>query len=305
LKVAFDATPLTQPTGGVTRYTIELMRAMALAFPNEEHWLLSDQKFSLGAEAPPNLLAGSGPANSSERFWWLWGLNKEMSRRGVDLFHGTDFAVPYLPRRPAVMTLHDLSPWVGNWQPGAARVRARTPRLLRLGLAHMVITPSEAIRRQAIDYFKLDPAHVVAIPLGVSDHFRPVKAPPPRVPYFLFVGTLEPRKNITGMIEAWRDVRRHMEIDLMIAGRVREDFQQPPVEPGLRLLGPVPDADLPALYSGAVASLYPSFYEGFGLPVLEAMPQSSCLSSPKVMAFVNCIQWIQSITARCVIWPPT
>lgn len=271
LTVAFDATPLTQPTGGVTRYTIELTRAMALSFPDEEHWLLSDQKFSVDDGAPANLCVGGGPENPSERFWWLWGLNKEMSRRRVDLFHGTDFSVPYLPRRPAVMTLHDLSPWVGDWQLGAGRVRTRTPRLLRLGLAHMVITPSEAIRGEAIGHFRLDAARVVAIPHGVSESFRPVAVPPPATPYFLFVGTLEPRKNIAGMIEAWREVRRHRAVDLVIAGRVREDFQAPPAEPGLRLLGPVPDADLPALYSAAIASLYPSFYEGFGLPVLEAM----------------------------------
>jgi len=234
--------------------------------------MLSDQHFPVPIDCPPNLHTGSGPAHPGERFWWLWGLNREMARRGVDLFHGTDFAVPYMPRRPAVMTLHDLSPWMETaWQPAAGRIRARTPRLLQLGLAHMVITPSEAVRRAAIDRFHLSPTRVVAIAHGVSERFHPVDAPPPPVPYFLFVGTLEPRKNITRMIEAWRAVHRHTSVDLIIAGRVREDFPPPPPEPGLRMLGPVPDADLPALYSGALACLYPSLYEGFGLPVLEAM----------------------------------
>ena len=73
------------------------------------------------------------------------------------------------------------------------------------------------------------------------------------------------------MIEAWREVRKSEAIDLVLAGRVRDDFTAPDPEPGLRMLGPVPEADLPGLYSGAAACLYPSLYEGFGLPVLEAM----------------------------------
>lgn len=272
LTTAFDATPLTRPTGGVARYTWELARAMAAAFSDDQYWLLSDQNFTVPADGPLNLRTGDGPARPGERFWWLWGLHREMSRRGVEIFHGTDFAVPYLPRRPAVMTLHDLSPWMEPaWQPAAGRIRSRTPRLLQLGLAHMVITPSEAVRRAAIERFRLDSARVVAIPLGANETFRPVDVPPARVPYFLFVGTLEPRKNIARMIEAWRESRRHAKVDLVLAGRVREDFPAPAPESGLHLLGPVPEADLPALYSGALACLYPSLYEGFGLPVLEAM----------------------------------
>ena len=75
---------------------------------------------------------------------------------GVELFHGTDYSVPYVPLRPSVMTLHDLSPWLDpEWQPDASRVRRRTPRLLRMGLATMVITPTETVRRAAIERFQL------------------------------------------------------------------------------------------------------------------------------------------------------
>jgi glycosyltransferase involved in cell wall biosynthesis len=72
-------------------------------------------------------------------------------------------------------------------------------------------------------------------------------------------------------LEAWREVRRHHAIDLVLAGRRRPDFPAIPEEPGLHLLGEIPDASLPSLYSGALAFVYPSLYEGFGLPVLEAM----------------------------------
>lgn len=79
------------------------------------------------------------------------------------------------------------------------------------------------------------------------------------------------RKNVRGLIEAWREVRQTHNIDLVIAGRARADFPPLDAEPGLRVLGPVPDEDLPELYSAARAVVYPSLYEGFGLPVLEAM----------------------------------
>jgi glycosyltransferase involved in cell wall biosynthesis len=175
--------------------------------------------------------------------------------------------------RPSVMTLHDLSPWMDpTWQPDANRVRRRTPRLLRMGLATMIITPTEAVRRAAIERFKLQPDRVVSVPLAASDLFRPVSPKPSAAaPYFLFVGTREPRKNIARLLEAWREVRRTLPIDLVLAGRARADSPAIPAEPGLRLLGEVPDSALPALYSGALACVYPSLYEGFGLPVLEAM----------------------------------
>lgn len=269
--IALDATPLSLSTGGVARYTLELARALAREFEEDQYWLLSDQPFPHPGLELPNLHRGDGPGSLAARKWWLWGLEQEMARRGVDLFHGTDFSVPYLARRPSVMTLHDLSPWMNTaWQPAASRVRRRTPLLLRLGLASMVITPSEAIRRAAIERFRLNPDHVVAAPLAAGDAFRPVQVHVPH-PYFLFVGTLEPRKNISRLIEAWREVRKSHDIDLVLAGRVRADFKTPLPEPGLRILGATPEEELPGLYSGALACVYPSLYEGFGLPVLEAM----------------------------------
>jgi glycosyltransferase involved in cell wall biosynthesis len=272
--IALDASPLTLSTGGVGRYTLELARALASEYPEDQYWLLSDQPFPTPQAPPPNLHTGDGPQNPAERKWWLWGLEREMRRRGVELFHGTDYSVPYVPLRPSVMTIHDLSPWLDPaWQPGAARVRRRTPRLLRMGLATMVITPTEAVRHAAIDRFKLQPDRVVAVPLAASGLFAPPPAAskPRGNPYFLFVGTREPRKNITRLVEAWREVRRSVAVDLVLAGRARADFPALPEEPGLRVLGEVPDSDLPGLYSGALACVYPSLYEGFGLPVLEAM----------------------------------
>jgi glycosyltransferase involved in cell wall biosynthesis len=214
-----------------------------------------------------------------------------LSRLGADLVHGPDFAVPYLARRPSVLTLHDLSPWMNRrWHHAAERVRRRTPALLELGIATMVVTPGEAVRKQAIDRFHLRPDRVVAIPEAAAPWFRPVEpkacATPDAVPYFLFVGTLEPRKNLPMLLEAWRELRRTHAVDLMIAGRKRGDFADSATlsgEPSIRWLGEVPDAVLPELYSGALAFVYPSLYEGFGLPVLEAMQCGACVIASRAV----------------------
>ena len=272
MKIALDATPLTVPSGGARRYTEELSLALASEFPHDEFWLLSDQQFDPPESAPPNLKTGRGPQNLLERRWWLWGLQGEISRLKIDVFHGTDFAVPYLPIRPSVMTLHDLSPWMDpSWHTDADRVRNRTPMLLRLGLATMVITPSEAVRRQVMERFRLQAGRVVAVPHAAARHFRPVAAQRESPPYLLYVGTLEPRKNLNLLLEVWRETRKKYPVELVLAGRRREDFPQISPEPGLHLAGLTPEEELPELYSGALVCLYPSYYEGFGLPVLEAM----------------------------------
>jgi glycosyltransferase involved in cell wall biosynthesis len=259
MKVGLDATPLAAPAGGIRRYLVELSAALGRVFAGDEYVLLTDQP------APP-------PGAWFARRWWSIGLPLELARRGIDVFHGVDFAVPYVPLCPSVLTLHDLSPWMDPaWHCAAGRVRRRAPALIGLGLATMILTPGEVVRRQAIEQFHLSPARVAAVPLAASAHFRPIEGRLRPRPYFLYVGTLEPRKNLELIIGAWRELRRQTEIDLVLAGRRREDFAARAPEPGLDLAGFVPEDDLPALYSGAAAFLYPSHYEGFGLPVLEAM----------------------------------
>ena len=246
LSVALDGTPLTVPTGGVRRYVEELTAALREGFPEDEYRLVSDQF--------------SRPRSALDRRWWLVGLRRELRRLGSDLFHGTDFAVPYLSRKPSVMTLHDLSPWRAETRAAASRrVRRRTPWLLRLGAAAMVIAPSEAVRREAIGRFGLSPSRVVKVPMAASVLFRPVSPPSTGRPYFLYVGTIEARKSIGVILEAWRQLGSN-DVDLVIAGRVRVAIDLK----GARHLDSAADQDLPGLYSGAAAVLYPSLYEGFG-----------------------------------------
>lgn len=242
MKVAIDGTPLTVSTGGIARYTVQLHQALAAEFPDDRFELLPGQ-----------------PGR-----WWSLGLRTALQRGSFALFHGTDFAVPYFPIVPAVMTLHDLSPWHKAWQGETSkRVRLRTPWLLRLGRVASVITPTEAIRREAIGHFRLDPDRVRAVPHGVDPSFQPQPSGDASMqPYLLTVGTHGARKNGQTALAAARAAG----IELWAAGR--GDWSP---QPGLRILGAVPDHELPAIYARAAAFLFPSHYEGFGLPLLEAM----------------------------------
>jgi glycosyltransferase involved in cell wall biosynthesis len=272
---ALDATPLILTSGGLARYVAELARTLAHDYPDDTYVLLSDQKFELPAGAPANLIGG--PERGRDKRWWLRGVRRAIAETGAQIFHGTNFEVPYLGTTPAILTIHDLSPWLDPaWHAGADRVRRRTPWLIRLKRARIILTVSEAIRREVLNRFQVPPDRVRAIPLAASDNFHPAKADfSHKKPYFLFIGTLEPRKNLPALVEAWRAVHAQTGADLLIAGRTRADFV--PILPaeGIQLLGEVSDEELPRLLAGALAFVYPTLYEGFGLPVLEAM-QCGC-----------------------------
>src|SRR5436309_6575806 len=122
MRVAVDSTPLALTSGGLVRYTSELVSALTAQFPEDEYHLVSD--------------VGRVPRIALDRRWWLWGVHGEMTRLAADIFHGTNFEVPYLPTRPSVMTLHDLSPWTDrDWRRTSDRVRRRAPLLIKLGIA--------------------------------------------------------------------------------------------------------------------------------------------------------------------------
>lgn len=259
MKVALDASPLVESTGGIRRYTLELWQALRREFPEDS--------FDLVEPLPGR--------------WWSSGLPRVLKHEGFDLFHGTDFAVPYLPVVPAVMTVHDLSPWHPEWRDETSpRVRRRTPWLLRLGLAAMVITPTEAVRREVIARFGLAAERVRAVPHGVDPRFRPQPQSAPGG-HLLVLGTQGKRKNLAAAMAAAREAG----VELHVAGR--GDWPASSGADGVRYLGPVPDEDLPALLAGTLALLFPSHYEGFGLPVLEAMACGTPVIASKDPALVE------------------
>lgn len=285
MRIVLDGSPLTVETGGIRRYTEELAIALRALGHGDEVLLLSDRPL----RNPARVIAGGAavrddPPRGWRKRWWSLGLASECVRWNASVFHGTDFAVPYLHRRPAVMTVHDLSPWrYPQWQPHAGRIRRRTPWMLRFGMADMVITVSQAVREEIVAHFRIPPDRTAVTPLAADERFHPEggTAPPGlsahrgedgrTPPFFLFAGTLEPRKNLDTLLSAWKETWPQTRTMLVIAGRLRQDMQAPQPAPGLLWLRDVTDDQLVWLYAHAEAVVYPSHYEGFGLPVLEAM----------------------------------
>jgi glycosyltransferase involved in cell wall biosynthesis len=146
-----------------------------------------------------------------------------------------------------------------------------------------ILTVSEFSRQRLIEYLQLDPNKVVAIPNGVDERFNPAASE--NVPamrarlglperYVLFVGSLDPRKNLLGLLKAWDQISAKLDCPLVICGASSHVFRSAGIEKlpeRVVLSGYVADEDLPALYAGAALFVYPSLYEGFGLPVIEAM----------------------------------
>jgi glycosyltransferase involved in cell wall biosynthesis len=216
----------------------------------------------------------------------------ELRRHPVDVLHVQFTAPPFAPC-PVVTTIHDLS---FEHLPETFKRRSRAQ--LRLTVrrtarkAALILTLSEFSRRDIIETYAVDPERVIVTPAAAPAHFKPVvdEAKLEKVRerhgiganYLLSLGSIQPRKNLTRLIEAFRWLRKSRPDDkppqLVIAGKrgwlddeIFRTAQQDGLNESVKFVGYVPDEDLPALYSGALCFVYPSYFEGFGLPVLEAM----------------------------------
>jgi glycosyltransferase involved in cell wall biosynthesis len=214
---------------------------------------------------------------------------------GVRLYHATEHLLPVLRRSRSVFTLHDAAYLIYpayHLPQNRIFLRLMMPRFLRR--ADVVIAVSEATRRDAERFYRLPARKLRVIPEGVEPRFRPVTDTarlaevrhrhtlPER--YILSVGTLEPRKNLVTLLEAYAALRRAGRLQpgagLVLAGGKGWLYEDTlarlkalglDADPAVVLTGYVPEADLPAILSGAEVFAFPSVFEGFGLPPLEAM----------------------------------
>jgi glycosyltransferase involved in cell wall biosynthesis len=241
VRVGIDVSPLLQTRAGTARYLRGLLDRNDYA-----------------------QLAFGGPGRVSaavrDAFWYPLGLPR--LARGLDVLHCPTFRGPFRSAVPVVVTVHDLAVLrhPGTFNQWTRRYsRLAVPRVARA--ARRVVAVSEFTRREVVELLRVPEERIRVIPNGVGPPFEPEGAAA-RGDYVLAVGTLEPRKNL-GAAEA---AARRAGIELRVAGArgwggVEADGW----------LGRVSDDELAALYRGARCLVYPSLYEGFGLPVLEAM----------------------------------
>jgi glycosyltransferase involved in cell wall biosynthesis len=298
ITIGIDYTAAVHQSAGIGRYTREMVKALAELDPE----MLQSQYRLFVADASKN----SVPALPGPNFTWhpsrlterwlarLWyrlrlPLWVESWTGPLDLFHEPDFVLP--PSKPGtrtLITIHDLSfvRQPDSIMPGMeAHLNKWVPHSVRR--ADHVIAVSEATRQDLIELYQTPPEKITTLYHGVTTAFKPIKEPTKLAavrqkyklddrPFILSVSTIQARKNYKRLIQAFAQI--DSSYSLVIGGSkgwyyqdifaevVRLDLEKRVHFPGF-----VADADLPALYSAASLFVYPSLYEGFGLPVLEAM----------------------------------
>jgi glycosyltransferase involved in cell wall biosynthesis len=268
MNIALDGTPVTDaPYTGIARYTEQLAAALGALHP-EARITLESRPTDAGAIQAK---FASRFAGTLERRWWSIGLPRRLREIDATLFHGTDFAVPFLGRTPAVVTVHDLSPLrAREWDmPAVTRsVARRLPGAIRRAAA--VITPSQRVKEELIERFPTAREKTFVTPLAAAATFYPRPAAAAG-DYVLYVGSGQRRKNLDLLVRVFSRVRSRLRKDRDLHLKVVGGGSQIELQSEVTRMAGVSDEDLARLYSGAAVFVYPSVYEGFGLPVLEAM----------------------------------
>ena len=278
MRIAFDGTVLHGRKSGVGYYCEELLRAMLAGNHEDQFFVFSHLPLTVNFPSSNGNLKFTNSARFPVRAVYLHLLlPKILDSVRPDVCHYTNFLAPISEDRPYVVTIHDMGLEVlPNAHPLTKRLYTKrlVPHVARR--AKLIITNSEYSKWEIIRHLGIPEHRIRVTPLAASPEFRPV-AVDPAEPYFLYVGNLEPRKNLERLIDAF--ARLHgKEHQLVIVGNrwyqggaAERKAHALGLNGRVKFLGYVPRADLPKIFSGAVALVYPSLLEGFGLPIIEAM----------------------------------
>ncbi len=296
LQVVLDAGPAIHQSAGLARYTESLASALWQHCRDAIDLTLFYNRHS-GHRPPDSLAPIPARALPLAQYPWRLGVlacqllrtplvDRKLGSDGI--YHATEHLLPWTAR-PSVMTVHDL---IFERYPEhhtlANRTFLRVAMPLFVRRADAIIAVSGHTKRDLLELYSTSPQKIHVVEEGIEERFRPVAEEEVRRtmerhsirrPYLLMVGTLEPRKNHALAFEALARLKaaggRH---SLVVVGRrgwlfdrVQSNVERLQLSDDVIFTGHVPDADLPALYSGADCLLMPSLYEGFGIPVLEAM----------------------------------
>jgi glycosyltransferase involved in cell wall biosynthesis len=297
MNIGLDGIPLTAPKTGVGHYTFELASALARVAPESSFEVVYPSNLPTVSEQnsplalPSNLRIKRITVGPIGRYWWSTGLPRYVRTSGIELFHGTNYDVPLWRQCPTVLTIHDLSLLTHpetHERRRVTRARRRLPLMARE--ANLVIVPTESVRGEVCERLGLPPGKVFAVPEAARPCFMPMELEATEgvrqrlgigTDFLLSVGTIEPRKNLQTLVSAFEEIalgQSRPTLQLVIAGSrgwlsqpLFDDLEKSGVRKRIVLTEYLNDEELRALYSSCRALVYPSIYEGFGLPPLEAM----------------------------------
>ena len=289
-RLVLDARTATDHFPGIGRYVANLSQALSQIAPDLDLALLHDPSATSTRLTLPKLPRMACPA-SPFSIQQQWIVPRILHQAQAKLYHSPYYLMPYWPGVPSVVTCYDLIPLIyPEYYTASQRLAYRLAHYLALRAACAVLAISEATKADLTRIFHLDPQRVLVTPLAADASFAPRSrtqvaalcrkyALPER--YVLYLGINKPHKNLVGLVQAWQIAMATHQIPntkLVIAGPWDERYpeaQQLARELNLQeqivFAGAVEENDLPALYTGADLFVFPSRYEGFGLPVLEAM----------------------------------
>lgn len=298
LRIGINGRSIFRQLTGVQHYAREVTRALCALKTDDVDFTVFSGREGRDAETGLPIEISRAPAGGPVRglVWEQTVLRRMVKKAGVDVLFSPANVAPLYPPSPSVVTIHDLSfllfPEYFSRSFGVY-YRNIIPKIVEQAAA--VITDSESSREDLILHLGVAPEKVTAIHLGVSTDFRrrvrkddletvrhrhglPEK-------FFLSVSSLEPRKNLTNLVKAYRLLPGEVtaEHKLVLVGAGNRLFSNPGLAEVIERLpsgsviapGYIPEEDLPSVYRMATALVFPSLYEGFGLPVLEAMAAST------------------------------
>lgn len=290
-RYVLDARTATDHFPGIGRYIVNLARAIIPLLDHDEQLVLlrdpaKPSAFNLDtlAGSQVDVIDISISPFAVRQQWVIYGM---LRRLKADIYHSPYYLMPYRLPTPTLLTVYDLIPLLyPHYFSRRTRLIFKWATTLAIRAATQITTISQATRHDLLTHYHPSPDKVTAIPLAADPNFCPVSADTIanlrarlKLPedYVLYVGSNKPHKNLVRLIEAWATIQPQP-TSLVIAGvwdsRHPDSYQrmkQLNLSGTVHFLGPVAEADLPALYSGATMFIFPSEYEGFGLPVLEAM----------------------------------
>ena len=285
LRVGIDGRAFTSPAAGVRRYVAGLVPALTAADAGLELVALGGARDSVPAGIRYVEEPWHPPTNLG---WSTVGLPRAAARAGVDVIHAPAYTAPLWSRIPVVLTIHDVSyERHPEWYPYQRDVLRRMFYRRSARAAAQVLTDSEFSANEITAAYRIPRARITVAPLGVSDRFAPADHDDDGLPagittpFLLHVGDLHERRNLAMLVDAMLDAQRRrgmLPLSLVLAGvdrgvgdDLRARARKGHSPDAVVCLGTVTDTQLVTLYRDAVALVYPSRYEGFGLPVLEAM----------------------------------
>ncbi len=289
MRIGIDARIVHYARGGIGNYVLHLLEALAALDADTDYHVLHSRK----ASDPPLLGAGFRPVacwTPSHHRLERWALGVEVARLRLDLLHSPDFIPPAFGYRRSVITVHDL-----NFLYYPQFLTAESHRYYNQQIewavrrAAHILADSHTTKSDLTLMLDVPPEKVTVVHLAADLSFRPLPGAEARriaarhglePGYLLFVGTLEPRKNLPGLLQAYRlllDGKVTAAPLVLVGGKgwlydeIFERVDALRLTGRVRFLHDVPDDDLPGVYTVASVLTMPSFYEGFGLPALEAM----------------------------------